>query len=109
MASGCRSAVALGWCTLLGLHHQTFLPQVPERLLSACSPANRSSCTCLPVRSPQFFEWLASDLPSGDGTPDALSEALKEEVWPNPLKFYFAEVPEGNFEGEGGGASHWGC
>lgn len=68
---------------------------------TACPPATFPPFKCLPVLLAQFFEWLASDLPTGDGTPDALSEALKEEVWPNPLKFYFAEVPEGNFEGEG--------
>lgn len=36
-----------------------------------------------------FFLWLASaDVDPAGATPDQIAEALKEEIWPNPLKYY---------------------
>ncbi|GIL65558.1 hypothetical protein Vafri_19306 [Volvox africanus] len=37
-----------------------------------------------------FFDWMAANEPLGHGTPDEISEIIKEEVWPNPVKYYYS-------------------
>ncbi|GFR49042.1 hypothetical protein Agub_g11066 [Astrephomene gubernaculifera] len=55
-----------------------------------------------PGRSYMFFLWLGETQPIGEGTPDEISEILKEEIWPNPLKYFMSELPllEAGLEGE---------
>ncbi|GIL92363.1 hypothetical protein Vretifemale_19875 [Volvox reticuliferus] len=33
---------------------------------------------------------MAANEPLGHGTPDEISEIIKEEVWPNPVKYYYS-------------------
>eukprot|EP00195_Chlamydomonas_chlamydogama_P009707 CAMPEP_0202899718 /NCGR_PEP_ID=MMETSP1392-20130828/7874_1 /ASSEMBLY_ACC=CAM_ASM_000868 /TAXON_ID=225041 /ORGANISM="Chlamydomonas chlamydogama, Strain SAG 11-48b" /LENGTH=256 /DNA_ID=CAMNT_0049585973 /DNA_START=79 /DNA_END=846 /DNA_ORIENTATION=- len=55
-----------------------------------------------------FFSWFSSSETLEPGVHDETADVIKEEVWPNPLKFYLAtdlagegeEVLEGEFEGE---------
>ncbi|GLC48296.1 hypothetical protein PLESTB_000080700 [Pleodorina starrii] len=37
-----------------------------------------------------FFTWMATNEPIGAGTPDEIAEILKDEIWPNPVKYYYA-------------------
>ncbi|EFJ52054.1 hypothetical protein VOLCADRAFT_79426 [Volvox carteri f. nagariensis] len=41
-----------------------------------------------------FFTWMATSEPVGAGTPDEIAEVIKDEIWPNPVKYYFSQTIE---------------
>ncbi|KAG2426330.1 hypothetical protein HXX76_013087 [Chlamydomonas incerta] len=58
-----------------------------------------------------FFEWMTIAEAVGEGTPDEVAEVLKDEIWPNPVKYFLngdvepaayeqADLDEGLLEGE---------
>ncbi|KAG2490735.1 hypothetical protein HYH03_010890 [Edaphochlamys debaryana] len=49
-----------------------------------------------------FFTWMTTAEPIGEGTPDEIAEVLKDEIWPNPVKYYFNDLPPHDFEGAEG-------
>lgn len=50
-----------------------------------------------------FFKWFVEYEKLEDGQHDDLADIIKDEIWPNPLKYYFGEVEEleGELEGDG--------
>ncbi|KXZ54574.1 hypothetical protein GPECTOR_4g639 [Gonium pectorale] len=40
-----------------------------------------------------FFLWLASNETANEGQLDEVAECIKDDIWPNPSKYYFSELP----------------
>eukprot|EP00198_Chlamydomonas_reinhardtii_P002033 XP_001691369.1 nucleosome assembly protein [Chlamydomonas reinhardtii] len=46
-----------------------------------------------------FFEWMTIAEAVGEGTPDEVAEVLKDEIWPNPVKYFLnGEVEPAAYE-----------
>ncbi|KAG6476715.1 hypothetical protein ZIOFF_065962 [Zingiber officinale] len=49
-----------------------------------------------------FFSWFNETQPKNlaEGFSDEVAEMLKEDLWPNPLKYFNNEIDEEDFDGE---------
>ncbi|XP_042436471.1 NAP1-related protein 2-like [Zingiber officinale] len=55
-----------------------------------------------PLVEESFFSWFNETQPKNlaEGFSDEVAEMLKEDLWPNPLKYFNNEIDEEDFDGE---------